>query len=98
MEWSRRLGGLTPQQIQHGLDAWRESWPPSSEEFRDVCLDQNQPKNEFGLDYIPEYYRTPETITDRSHLLSSEQRDKKRNEARERIAAMRDAIKGKPHA
>lgn len=40
-EWARALVGLTKAQIMAGLDACRMSgndWPPSSSEFRAMCL------------------------------------------------------------
>jgi len=55
-EWAEQLSGLTGEQIKHGLVEWDGDWPPSSTEFRKACLDVG--KNEFGLDYIPEYHRT----------------------------------------
>lgn len=64
-EWSRGLAGLSGDDIKRGLDSWSEPWPPSLPEFRAACLGRVGGKNEFGLDYIPEYYRAPPISTAR---------------------------------
>jgi len=85
-EWSVGLAGLTADQVQRGLDTWAEAWPPSMPEFRDACLGRG--KNEYGLDYVPEYYRP--RVTDRSRLLSSDDREARRMKAREIFRQMRE--------
>jgi hypothetical protein len=37
-EWSNELAGLSPAQIERGLSAWDEDWPPSAPEFKHCCL------------------------------------------------------------
>lgn len=44
VEWGEILAGLSPEQVRHGLDGWREAWPPSAPEFRAACK---------GLDLAP---------------------------------------------
>lgn len=90
-EWSMRLAGLTGRQIKRGLDSWSSDWPPSSEEFRGACLGTKNGANEFGLDYVPAYYR-PQPIREKAKLLSSDERDARRADAAERIKEMRAAI------
>lgn len=95
-EWSNELAGLTGDDIQRGLEAWRERWPPSLPEFRAACLGQPAGgKNEYGLDYVPEHLRTPPKVTDRRRILSSDERDAKRATVGPKINAMRDALKGR---
>lgn len=36
-EWGERLADLTGEQIKHGLDNWRDKWPPNVEAFRNAC-------------------------------------------------------------
>lgn len=91
-EWSEQLAGLTADQIKRGLDSWKEGWPPSAPEFREACLGKRA--NEYGLDYVPEYYREENRITDRSRLLSSADRDAQRVKNREHVKAMKLALRG----
>lgn len=94
-EWSQILAGLTPTQIKHGLDTWREDWPPSAPEFHNACTGKLGGKlNEYGLDYVPVYYRKQEPETDRSRLLSSDERDAKRESIQAGIADLRAALRG----
>lgn len=78
-EWSETLGGLTGEQIKHGLDTWNGDWPPSAPEFKNACLGKGQ--NEFGLGYIPEYHREANRVP-HDKRLSSDERDTKREKAR----------------
>lgn len=93
-EWSQILAGLTPMQIKHGLDTWREDWPPSAPEFHDACTGKRKGLNEFGLDYVPAYYRRSDAVTDRSRLLSSAERDAKRESIQAGIVDLRAALRG----
>lgn len=79
---------MTPEQISRGL-TWDGEWPPTLPEFRAMCLGQKAGPNEYGLDYVPEYYRQQPKITDRSRLLSSDERDDRRAKMNERMAAMK---------
>lgn len=36
-EWSEGLAGLTGEEIKHGLNTWKDSWPPTVHEFREAC-------------------------------------------------------------
>ena len=94
-EWAQVLSGIAGEQIATGLRLWQEDWPPSLPEFRNACLGKTNGKNEFGLDYIPEYHREQPKV-DRSHMLSSDQRDAKRAKNLEQVAKMREALKGHP--
>lgn len=91
-EWSQGLTGLTSDQIKHGLDTWEGEWPPTLPEYRAACLGKKIGLNEFGLDFVPEYYRQ-QPIREQSKLLSSDERDAQRAKAKERIKTMREAIK-----
>ena len=92
-EWADGLAGLSGEQIKRGLITWREPWPPSLPEFRAACLGRSAGgKNEHGLDYVPEYLRAPVRVTDRSRVLSSDEREAKRANIAEKIAAMRAAL------
>lgn len=91
-EWAEGLAGLTGTQIKTGLDALNEYWPPSMNEFRDACLGKRKGKNEFGLDYIPEYYRARPPVLDKSRLLSSDQREEKRKVAAEQLKKLKEAL------
>ena len=84
-EWSRALAGMKPEQIRRGLDSLTSDWPPTLPEFKRLC--EGRGKNEFGLDYVPAYYR--ET---RHHRLL----DQPRNEAaaKEHLAKMRQVLRG----
>ena len=42
-EWGKRLAGLQPEEIERGMNAWREGGPPSVYEFRAVCRPCSQP-------------------------------------------------------
>jgi hypothetical protein len=55
-EWSQALGGLTDEQIKTGLNNLSDEWPPSAISFRALC--EGKGTNDFGLDYVPECYRT----------------------------------------
>ena len=37
IEWGNALGGLTGDEVAHGLDSWREDWPPTMWEFFKAC-------------------------------------------------------------
>ena len=95
--WLTVLGDLTPEQLGTGLRAAvaaGEEWPPSAPAFRNLCLGKTG-ANEFGLDYIPEYHRQENRVTDRSRLLSSTDRDAQRQKNREHVATMKQALKGR---
>lgn len=88
-EWSEGLAGFTGEQIKYGLDMWDSDWPPSLPEFKKACT--GQCKNEFGLDYVPEYYRhesRPERI-----LESDPDKQRRKAAAKKGIAAMRAVMK-----
>jgi hypothetical protein len=84
-EWSRALGDMTPEQIRRGLDSLASDWPPTLPEFKRLC--EGRGKNEFGLDYVPAYYR--ET---RHNRLLDQPRDEEA--AKEHLAKMRAALRG----
>lgn len=54
-EWARKVTGLSEDEICFGLDNWTDPWPPSADEFVAAC--KKKARNDFGLDYYPEYYR-----------------------------------------
>jgi len=60
--WLQGLSGVSPDQVAHGLGVVMEigdEWPPSLPAFRQMCKGEHeieQQKNEFGLDYTPQYY------------------------------------------
>jgi len=59
-EWSKVLRGMKPEQISRGLTEWEGDWPPSAIEFKKTC--QGRYKNEHGLNYTPEIYRSSTPI------------------------------------
>lgn len=92
-EWSEGLAGFTPEQIKRGLDGWSEDWPPSLPEFQKECKGEKSGKNEFGLDYVPEYYRA-QPIMDNDRLLSSDERDARREGGKAKIRQILNGLKG----
>jgi len=92
-EWAQGLAGYTPEMIKAGLEDWMEDWPPSLPEFQKACRGEKSGKNEFGLDYIPEYHRAA-PVVDNDHLLSSDERDAKREEGKKRIRDILNMAKG----
>ena len=93
--WLSGLHDVSVQQIATGLEACRgrlDPWPPSLPEFRALCLGQKLGKNEYGLDYVPEVYRTA-PVRDRSRLLSSDDRDARRTASVKHVSALRAALK-----
>jgi hypothetical protein len=92
-EWAIGLAGLTSEQIADGLARWQEPWPPSLPEFRHACINKKPKINEYGLGYVPECYRKRETRRDR--LLSSDDREEKRNTITQGIEGMRAALRCK---
>lgn len=92
-EWSRGLAGLTGEQIARGLADWQSEWPPSLPEFRDACLGKRRALNEHGLDYVPQHLRKSTAAErDPRKLLSSTERDERRQHAREHIAGLRASL------
>lgn len=92
-EWSKRLAGMTAEEIKRGLSDWAGEWPPSLPEFAAACRGKKLGLNEFGLDYTPEVYRRqPER--QRERLLSSADRDARRAVASESVKDLRAALKG----
>lgn len=84
---------MTPEQISRGL-TWDGEWPPTLPEFRAMCLGEKTGPNEYGLDYVPEYYRSA-PILDKSRLLSSDERNDRRSKMAERMAALKIELSGK---
>lgn len=97
--WFAVLAGITPEQIGAGLKhcvSAGEEWPPSAPMFRQMCLGKYR-KDESGGDphYCPTFNGpTHERITDRSRLLSSDDRDAQRAKNREQIAKMKQELRG----
>jgi hypothetical protein len=54
-EWAIGLADMTPEQIRHGIDSMNGDWPPTLPEFKRLCT--GRAINEYGLDYVPAYYR-----------------------------------------
>lgn len=96
--WASGLAGVTGEQIAVGLKACSESadgWPPTLPEFRAACLGK---KNEAGGDkhYCPTFNGpVHERVTDRSRLLSNEDRDTRRAKLRDGFARIIEALKGR---
>lgn len=93
--WASGLAGISGEKIAAGLRACCDDttgeWP-TLPWFKSKCLSSG--KNEFGLDYIPEYYRQRPPELDRSKLLSSDERDKKRKDAADQLLKLKAALKG----
>lgn len=94
-EWSEGLTGITGDQIKFGLESWKNDWPPSMDEFRDCCTGLKSGLNEYGMACVPEYYRTPEQITDPSRLLSSGELEKKKEKRAVGMKKMRETLGGR---
>ena len=87
-EWAKALSDLNAEQLRHGLSRLEDEhpkYPPTLFEFRRLCLKRGV--NEFGLTFVPEYYR--ET---RHERLLDAPRDEEA--AARHIAAMRAALGG----
>jgi hypothetical protein len=87
-EWTHALGDLSAEQIRYGLarlESAHPKYPPTLFEFRNLC--RKRGVNEFGLDYVPAYYRE----TRHNRLL-----DQPRDEvaAKEHLARCRAALRG----
>lgn len=95
--WASALREITGQQIADGLRACLEredTWPPTLPEFKQLCDGKVSKKvNEFGLDYVPQCYRTENRITDKSRLLNSDEREVKRDTYREKIGGLKDILR-----
>ena len=93
--WASALCEVTGQQLADGLRACLEredTWPPPLPEFKQLCDGKvNGGVNEYGLDYVPEYHR--ERITDKSKLLSSDEREARRDTCREKIGGLKDILR-----
>lgn len=92
-EWSRGLTGITGQQIRTGLNSLSGEWPPTCEEFRRACLGKSNGKNEYGMNYVPEYHRPENRITRRDRLLSSDERDRRRQVALDGLREIKAKLK-----
>ena len=93
--WASGLSGISGEEIAKGLHAMCEradAWPPTLPEFRAACLGKKSGPNEYGLDFVPEYYRQ-QPISEKAKLLSSDERDARREAVGEKISALRDALK-----
>ena len=93
-EWSTGLGGFTGEQIARGLSEWQGDWPPSLPEFKNACIGKI---DESGGDpyYCPTFNGpTLPRITDRSRLLSSDERERSRSAARSLLAETRKKLTG----
>ena len=83
-EWGRALGEMQPEQVRRGLDSLSGEWPPTLPEFRALCLGRG--RNEYGLDYVPEYHRQ----TNPERLLDAPRNDAV---AAEHLAKMREVLR-----
>lgn len=94
-QWAEALGDLTGRQVANGVRAAFRAdskWWPTAGGFREMCLAKSKARN-LGLDYVPEYYRA-DRILDRSRLLSSDDRERRREVARQQLQSLREALKG----
>jgi hypothetical protein len=93
--WASGLAELTGDQLAKGLrscvSSEKDEWP-SLPMFRKKCVGSDV--NEFGLDYIPECYREKPVILDKSRLLSSDYREKKRKKWQGHIADLKKSLRG----
>jgi len=89
-EWAHEIAGLTPEQIRRGLDNLPKDWPPTAGEFRDLCLGVSDAHKENAAAYRDDRPR----ITDKAHLLSSDERDAKRERNREELKRAMAILKG----
>ena len=91
--WGASLSDVTHEQIINGMRACKDSgegWPPSIPKFVAMC--KGSGANEFGLDYVPEYHRSP--IRSPEKILSSDTRDAHRKEvSKKAMGDLRGALK-----
>lgn len=89
-EWAQKIAGLTEIDIARGLETWRSAWPPSVDEFVNACC--NKGGNDFGLGYVPEYYRN---LRHRKLLESEELKKQRKITARKNLILMREKLNGR---
>lgn len=95
--WLSVLQSLTPEQVRRGLEAVvraAEAWPPTLPEFYGYCLGKTGGRNEFGQDWVPQYYRP--AIVDNARLLTTGEHDASRQTALRELAKMRAILAGRP--
>jgi hypothetical protein len=88
--WSSGLAGVTSEQIANGLRACcndPESWP-TLPMFKAKCTGAGI--NEYGLDYVPEYYR----VTERDRLLPSKTFEERKEVSKNHLSDIKSALKG----
>jgi len=89
--WSAALGDLTHEQLVNGMRACKdggEEWPPSIPSFVAMC--KGTAKNEFGLDYVPQYHRE----TKRERLIESDENKTKHKAAyKSGISGLKNILK-----
>lgn len=93
--WATGLRNINGKQLAVGLHACidrDDSWPPTLPEFKKLCEGKADKVNEHGLDYVPQHLRSKARVTDRSRLLSNDDRDAKRKEYAKGVAALRDRL------
>lgn len=95
--WAIALTGITGEQIANGLEACvnkGEAWPPSLPEFVAMC--KKQGLNEFGLNHTPQYHHgCYRPIRDRSKLISSDDREKRRIVTKDIIHSAANMLRSK---
>ena len=59
-DWQEELAGLTQEQITRGYENWQENWPPCVQEFKNICLKEDDKHG--GRDFTPPYLREQPTF------------------------------------
>lgn len=47
-KWSERLAGLTDEQLKRGIDSLPDKYPPTSRQFRKLCIESDDPLHNSG--------------------------------------------------
>ena len=87
-EWAREITGLSAEQIRKGLDSLPAEWPPTAGEFRNLCLGTSDAHKENAAMYRDDRPR----IKDHAHLLSNDDRDARREKAREELQKLKQKL------
>lgn len=81
-EWSDVLSGITGDQVKHGLNEWKEDWPPTAHQFRSACIGEQKDWKHKGQAY---------QLIDKSHMLEN---TASHETARSAIHRMREMLRG----
>lgn len=82
-EWAIELRGLSPDEIQRGLDFLPDGWPPTAGEFRNLCIGEPERR----LDVSHRENRV-------SHMIESDEvKEKRKKAAKSAVSDMKKALR-----